>query len=55
MSGIKGAVIFRTYLSGFFRMIVFGETVNSKPFNASCPQKGHTYLNKPASKSCRFV
>ena len=26
-----------------------------QPFNAWCPQKGHTYLNKAAAKSCRFV
>ena len=25
------------------------------PLNARCPLKGHTYLNNPAAKSCRFV
>ena len=25
------------------------------PFSAWCPLKGHTYLNKPAAKYCRFV
>ena len=25
------------------------------PCNAGCPQKGHTYLNKSATESCRFV
>ena len=26
-----------------------------QPFSAWCPLKGHTYLNKPAADSCRFV
>ena len=24
------------------------------PFTPGCPRKGHTYLNKPASESCRI-
>ena len=27
----------------------------SKAINAWCPQEGHTYLNKPANESCRFI
>ena len=28
---------------------------NTQPFSTWCPLKGHTYLNKPAAFSCRFV
>ena len=33
------------------------KVINKKyySFNVWCPPKGHTYLNKPAACSCRFV
>ena len=38
------------YLATFMRNIY----QSSKPFNAWCPQKDHTYFNKAAAERCRF-
>ena len=43
-------------LSVWIHYIFFSRlTLAFKPFNASCSQKGHAYLNKPAAESCMFV
>ena len=62
--------IWKTYVYTIYKRIYTGFTLLGKipqtytfgshiwevwPFSVWCPVKGHTYLNKPAAISCRFV